>query len=208
MGKIRLLMVVSLLSKAIEQPRQGCPCRTDNRSVAESFEHNSVAPGLTPKEKKYLQDIAITALYEKLDELENGEHMAKRLWTIARNKTIDFINSYEFKHSIPLQTADAGEEGRERTVAQLISSDTPLDALMRTETHSLVNVALERVGAECKSILVLKFYEDVSREELSKMYKIGIDAVDKRLRKCKKLWKDIYERISDMHSNTENEDDL
>lgn len=63
---------------------------------------NSVAPGLTRRGKKDLQDIAITALYEKLDELENGEHMAKRLWTIARNKTNDFIDSYAFKHSIPL----------------------------------------------------------------------------------------------------------
>jgi DNA-directed RNA polymerase specialized sigma24 family protein len=79
---------------------------------------------------------------------------------------------------------------------------------MRTERHSLVNVALERVGAECQSILVLKYYEDVSREELSKMYEIGIDAVDKRLQKCKAAWKKIYEKISEMHFNTENEEDL
>jgi RNA polymerase sigma factor (sigma-70 family) len=171
---------------------------------------NSAAPGLTIDGKKELLDLAISALYEKLDELENGKHMAKRLWMIARNKTTDYIKRYEFKNTCSLQAMEqeAKSQGREIAVAQMGTSDTPQDALMRTETHSLVNVALERVGAECKSILVLKFYEDVTREELSKRYEIGIDAVDKRLQKCKAAWKKIYERISEMHSETKDEDEL
>lgn len=163
---------------------------------------NSVAPGLTIDEKKDLQHIAISALYEKLDKLKNGEHMANRLWLIANSKTKDYINRYEFKNSCSLEAMEeeATSQGRRIAVAQLSTSDTPQSALMRTERHSLVNQALDLIDASCGVILTLKYLKELSRDEIASMLSIGIDAVDKRLKKCKAAWKKIYERISEMHS--------
>jgi RNA polymerase sigma factor (sigma-70 family) len=171
---------------------------------------NSAAPGLTIDQKKERQDLAITELYKGLASLKDGEHMANRLRLIAKRKAIDLIKSYAFKNTYSLQAIEekAESDGGEIVVAQLVSSDTPLDQLERTEKHSLVNEALERVGAECHELLVLKYSEGVSREKIADMFSIGIDAVDKRLQKCKRLWKQIYEKISEMHSKWEEEEAL
>ena len=53
-----------------------------------------------------------------------------------------------------------------------------------------------------KVILTLKYIEEVRRDQIASKLSIGIDAVDKRLQKCKAAWKEIYERISEMHYTT------
>lgn len=170
---------------------------------------NAAAPGLKSKQKKDLQDLAISALYEKLDELENGEHMAKQLWTIARNKTIDFINSYEFKNSRSIQAIEEEAEirGREISNEQLMNFDTAPDALIRKERHSQVNQALDLIGEPCKTILVEIYVNDWSYAAIANRFHMpNEDAVDNQVRKCKKIWKTIFAQISDIDYTTKEEE--
>jgi len=60
----------------------------------------------------------------------------------------------------------------------------PDDALMTTERVALVQEALQRLGEPCREIIELRYFGDLSYEELSAALELNPKTVSSRLSKC------------------------
>ena len=154
---------------------------------------------LTEEQKDEMRHVAIHELFKIHDTLKNGEHMTNLLWRIAYHRTRDLMKSHGFRynHSIQQMEEEAKESGREISEDGLMTSETATDKYLRSENISLVNEALEKVGEPCTTILREHYTNNTSSEALAKMFGLGVDAIDKRIRKCRNMWISIYEKISE-----------
>ena len=57
-------------------------------------------------------------------------------------------------------------------------------ALLNGERISLVGQALEQVGEPCQEIIELRYFADLSYEEISKALNLNVKTVSSRLSKC------------------------
>jgi RNA polymerase sigma-70 factor, ECF subfamily len=63
-------------------------------------------------------------------------------------------------------------------------SPGPDAILMNSENLALVGQALEELGGPCQEIIELRYFADLSYEELAKSLKINVKTVSSRLSKC------------------------
>ncbi len=57
-------------------------------------------------------------------------------------------------------------------------------ALVETEKLGLVGEAVERLGGPCQEIIELRYFADLSYEEISKSLSLNLKTVSSRLSKC------------------------
>ena len=146
---------------------------------------------LTVDQKQELQDKAVHDLYKSFDALENGEHMAGRLWLIAKNRTTDWIRSYAFNktQSIEALEEQAKNHGPELSIKELTSFDMPDEIFFKSERSSLVDHALNLVGEPCHTLIVELCLNDKTYAQMACLCGITEDGVYKRFQKCKQLFK-------------------
>ena len=61
---------------------------------------------------------------------------------------------------------------------------SPDELIMTAEKMALVRQALDQIGEPCQEIIELRYFADLSYEELSKMLKLNPKTVSSRLSKC------------------------
>lgn len=109
------------------------------------------------------------------------------LFRIAANKARDFR---ERQHAakrgggqtpLSIQAEDA-ETGL--TIDPPSSAPSPDVELLNVERTELVREALDRIGDNCREIIELRYFGDLSYEELSRELKLNPKTVSSRLSKC------------------------
>ncbi len=60
----------------------------------------------------------------------------------------------------------------------------PDDALLRSENAGLLRSAIERVGEPCREVIELRYFGDLSYEEISSTLNLNVKTVSSRLSKC------------------------
>lgn len=64
------------------------------------------------------------------------------------------------------------------------SAPGPDDALLRREQGGLITAALARLGGPCEEILELRYFADLSYEEIASSLDLNPKTVSSRLSKC------------------------
>ena len=64
------------------------------------------------------------------------------------------------------------------------TAPTPDLALMEAEKLGLVGEAVERLGGPCQEIIELRYFADLSYEEIGKSLSLNLKTVSSRLSKC------------------------
>ena len=64
------------------------------------------------------------------------------------------------------------------------TAPAPDTALMTTEKVALVHAALNQLGEPCREIIQLRYFGDLSYEELSRTLRLNAKTVSSRLSKC------------------------
>ena len=109
------------------------------------------------------------------------------LYRIAANKTRDFIEKQRAaKRGGGEQPLSLNAENRE-TGLKIDPPDGvpgPDCALVRSEETHLVHVALERLGDPCREIIELKYFGDLSYDEIGLTLQLNPKTVSSRLSKC------------------------
>jgi RNA polymerase sigma factor, sigma-70 family len=109
------------------------------------------------------------------------------LFRIATNKARDFRERRNAakrgggKTAVSLQAEDS-ESGL--TLDLAASSPLPDESLMNSEQFTLLGAALDQLGEPCREIIELRYYGDLSYEELSAALKLNVKTVSSRLSKC------------------------
>ena len=132
------------------------------------------------------QEVFLSVI-KNLDSFQGQSQFQTWLFRIATNKSRDFAEKKRAakrgggQTPLPLHAQDL-ENGLS---LDMPSHDPGPDALlMSTEQLVLVRESLDALGEPCRKIIELRYFGDLSYEELSKTLKLNAKTVSSRLSKC------------------------
>jgi RNA polymerase sigma-70 factor (ECF subfamily) len=112
------------------------------------------------------------------------------LFRVAANKARDYRQKLHAAKRgggqviVPLVTAPADDSENTFTVDPPSPSPGPDVSLLNAERISLVGEALEELGGPCQEILELRYFADLSYEEIAASLELNPKTVSSRLSKC------------------------
>lgn len=99
------------------------------------------------------------------------------LFTIARNLVIDLSRK---RTAVSLDELSESSED-DRPIEFPIQDPSPLDQIQTGEDRAEVNEVLHKLESNSREVLVLRFYEELSLEEISGVTKAPLSTVKSRL---------------------------
>jgi len=141
----------------------------------------------TPEDVEEICQETFLAVIRNLASFHGHSQFQTWLFRIATNKARDFRERQTAAKRGGGQTpvslqAEAPESGL--TLDPPSPAAPPDAALLNAEQLRLVRVALDQVGEPCREILELRYFGDLSYEELSVELQLNPKTVSSRLSKC------------------------
>lgn len=130
---------------------------------------------------------AFLSVVKHLDTFHGGSRFQTWLFRIAANKARDFRERQRAakrgggRMSLSLQAEDP-ETGL--TLDPPSTAPGPDDALMNAQDLALVGQSLHQLGEPCREIIELRYFADLSYEEIADALKLNVKTVSSRLSKC------------------------
>ena len=143
------------------------------------------------------QEVFLSVI-RNLNSFQGGSQFQTWLFRIATNKARDFR---EKKHAakrgggqIPLSLqAEDAETGL--TIDPPSPAPSPDVDLLNVERAELVRQALDQVGEPCREIIELRYFGDLSYDDLSRELQLNPKTVSSRLSKCLDKLEGIAKRV-------------
>ncbi len=132
------------------------------------------------------QEVFLSVI-RNIDSFHGDSQFQTWLFRIAANKARDFRErrnaAKRGSGHVPLSLqAEDPESGL--TLDPPAELPSPDEIIMTTEKMALVREALDRLGEPCREIVELRYFGDLSYEELSLTLKLNPKTVSSRLSKC------------------------
>ncbi|MGH7969936.1 MAG: RNA polymerase sigma factor [Limisphaerales bacterium] len=143
------------------------------------------------------QEVFLAAI-RHLGSFKGGSRLQTWLFRIAANKARDYRQRQQAakrgggQRTVSLQAADP------ETGLVLDPPDVELGpdaALVRNEQSTMVHDALQRLGEPCREIIELRYFGDLSYEEISAALELNAKTVSSRLSKCLDRLEDITREL-------------
>lgn len=133
-------------------------------------------------------------VHRSLGSFEFNSSFFSWLYRITMNLCIDEIRRKKIKRVLSLEFLAEGTLDREQ-VSKI--RPTASDDLLEEEKKRMILAALQRISADHRLVMVLREYEDLSYEDISRTLGISIEAVKSRLFRARiemrKLLKEYFE---------------
>ena len=144
-------------------------------------------PSFTREDAEEICQEVFLAVIRNLESFQHESRFQTWLFRIAANKARDYRERQHARKRGGGQTplslqAEDPETGL--TLDPPSSAPTPDFALIREERNVLVDQALERLGDPCREIIQLRYFGDMSYEEIGRALGINTKTVSSRLSKC------------------------
>jgi RNA polymerase sigma-70 factor (ECF subfamily) len=155
-------------------------------------------PAVTREDAEEIcQEVFLTVI-KSLNSFQGGCQLQTWLFRIAVNKTRDFrARRHATKRGggqTPLSLqAPAPETGL--LLDPPATTLSPDAQLLGDEQAALVHQALERLGEPCREIIELRYFGDLSYEEISQTLALNVKTVSSRLSKCLDRLEEITRNI-------------
>ena len=157
-----------------------------------------LASDFTVEDAEEICQEVFLSVIKNLDSFHGESQLQTWIFRIAANKARDYRERRNAakrgggRADISLQAEDP-ESG--------LALDPPADLpapdenLMNTEQAALVRASLDRLGEPCREIVELRYFGDLSYEELSATLKLNPKTVSSRLSKCLDRLEQIARKI-------------
>lgn len=135
------------------------------------------------------QEVFLTVI-KSLHTFQGNSQFQTWLFRIAANKARDYRQrQHAAKRGggqaiVPLDTAPNNDSEDGYTIDPPSTQPGPDLALMNTEKLSVVGEALEQLGGPCQEIIELRYFADLSYEEIAASLELNPKTVSSRLSKC------------------------
>lgn len=134
-------------------------------------------------------------VYVNLPRYDGKHKFTTWLYRIATNVCIDRLRRRKHERSLDAQQAE-GEDSLYDLHDRLASeSMTPEQALMRSETCNEVQRALADLPPAYKSVIILRYIEDMSLQEISDILHVPITTVKTRIHRGREAMKQMLRRV-------------
>ena len=150
------------------------------------------------------QEVFLTVI-KSLHTFQGNSQFQTWLFRIAANRARDYrqrqhaVKRGGGQAPISIHQEDAETGFRIDPPSQAAGPDL---ALLNTERAGLIGQALEQLGAPCQEIIELRYFGDLSYEEISKALNLNIKTVSSRLSKCLNKLEIIARQIFSRETST------
>lgn len=135
-----------------------------------------------PQEAEDLAQESFLRFFRSLDSFRSGARIKPWLHKITANVCLDSLRKRKAA-TLPLDDLLEGE-GHPSTLRR---DEMPEDAYLCRELQSEVQCALLRLPAEYRIVLVLRYLEDLSYQEIAETLDVPVSTVETRLFRAKKM---------------------
>ncbi|MFN4199244.1 MAG: RNA polymerase sigma factor [Flavobacterium sp.] len=116
----------------------------------------------------------------------------------GKSKFSTWLNAFVYNHCVNILVRDKPKNLLIHSVEineDLIGEDTVDDAQIFDLKYELLNKALDKMEADQKAILLLKYKDEISLKDLADYLEIGESAVKMRLSRAKKNLITLYKKV-------------
>jgi RNA polymerase sigma-70 factor (ECF subfamily) len=161
------------LSHIIDRYRPKLQRYIDRRTNADSHDKEDI-----------LQDVFIK-MYRNINDYDSSLIFSSWMYRITHNYIIDWHRKNKRHMGISLDDDDS------KLIHILEDEGSKIDpqTLQDKEDIDLIKKAIQKLPADYQEIMVLKFFEDKSYEEISDILKISVSSVGVKINRAKKLVK-------------------
>lgn len=157
-----------------------------------------LASDLTPEDVEEICQEVFLSVIRNLNSFHGDSQFQTWLFRIATNKARDFREKRQAAKrgggqlTLSLQAEDAATG---LTLDPPSAAPPPDVDLLNVERAELVREALDQVGEPCREIVELRYFGDLSYDELSNALQLNPKTVSSRLSKCLDKLEGIAKRI-------------
>ena len=164
-----------------------------------------LAPDFTREDvEEVCQEVFLTVI-KSLHTFQGNSQFQTWLFRIAANRARDYRQrQHAVKRGGGHAPVSIHQEDPETgfTIDPPSQSAGPDLALLNTERAGLIGQALEQLGGPCQEIIELRYFADLSYEEISKALNLNIKTVSSRLSKCLSRLEIITRQIFSRETST------
>ncbi|MGV3773519.1 MAG: RNA polymerase sigma factor [Verrucomicrobiales bacterium] len=146
-----------------------------------------LGPSLSQQDVEEICQETFVAVVRYLPEFRFQSHFQTWLYKIASNKARDFLEkSRALKRGGGqyVQSLDVPQEDTGLKIDPPSHKPGPDSQVITAENIALVHQALAELGEPCREIIELRYFGDLSYEELATELKLNSKTVSSRLSKC------------------------
>jgi len=146
-----------------------------------------LAPDFSREDAEEICQDVFLSVIKNLDSFHGASRFQTWLFRITVNRARDFREKRTAAKrgggQAPL-SLQAEDPATGRPPDPPATRPGPDEQLMNAEQHALVRAALDRLGEPCREIIELRYFGDLSYEELSGALNLNPKTVSSRLSKC------------------------
>lgn len=153
--------------------------------AAGRFVHQ-ISASLTPEDVEEICQETFLTVISSISSFEGRSQFQTWLFRIAANKAHDYLERQRAAKrgggQVPISLQAEDPDGL--TLDPPSNAPGPDAALLNEENMELVVKALERIGQPCREVIELRYFADLSYEEIADELKMNPKTVSSRLSKC------------------------
>ena len=145
-----------------------------------------LSPDISHEDAEEICQEAFLSVVQNIGSFHQDSQFRTRLFRIATNKTRDHLERQQAAKrgggKVPLSLNAEDENGHTPDPPDTLPR--PDTALLSNERMAMVRQSLDALGDPCREIIELRYFGDLSYEEISKELNLNPKTVSSRLSKC------------------------
>lgn len=118
-------------------------------------------------------------VFKNLDSFDENQKFSTWIYRIATNQCIDRLRKKRKVYSLDAETSD--HEGIDGYAMLPCDDRTPESELLLSETQRLIQQAMETLPPKYKSVMILRYMQDLSLQEISEVLDMPVTTVKTRV---------------------------
>jgi len=118
-------------------------------------------------------------VYKNLDQFDDKQKFSTWIYRIATNQCIDRLRKKRKVYSLDAESSE--HEGLDGYDMMPSDNRTPESELLLSETQILVQKALETLPPKYKSVMILRYMQDLSLQEIAEVLDMPVTTVKTRV---------------------------
>ncbi|MCX6763296.1 MAG: RNA polymerase sigma factor [Candidatus Moranbacteria bacterium] len=170
--------------KLVESIRHGHPrryFRIVERYQGKLFAYLYLLIGSKEEAEDLLQDVFIKA-FRHLDSVDTKRKFSSWIYRIAHNEAVNFMKRRRLKRFISWEEVTSTKDKLET----MDTNDNPEKIWSRKEERNKVNEAIEKLPQKYQQVLLLRYFNNNSYEEISRIIDKPLNTVGTLLNRAKK----------------------
>jgi RNA polymerase sigma factor (sigma-70 family) len=139
--------------------------------------------------------------FSRLDRYDPQYKLSNWLFKIAHNTVIDHLRRRKGE-MLPLDVLDRGHEVPDSLTRDPAVND-PLEGLVRAEIAQTIECALAGLRPEYRQVVVLRYHEDLSHEEIAHVMDLPVGTVKSHLHRARAQLAEALARFSPVETRNE-----